>query len=353
MRFLFYIDNLNKGGAQKFCIQFAQYLSEEGHYVCILTNKKVNERIENLHYQQLTSVSTFGRLSELYFFLRKNNFFYIFSIMNTASLRIGLMKVMMPRLRFVAFERTNIAYDDISISKKLMIYMSLQLATFVACQTLEYAQDLRSKLPLTRTVLLPNCVKLDRNSKKMNAETKKDKIVLYSVGRLVKSKCVLELVHFMRALPPYLSEKLELHVFGDGPEFSEIVDIVSNRVLGTPVIKLHGWVDKEEIDWSKCDYLISVSSFEGFPNTFLEALNAGCPIVTRKYRGGWNELARDDYNAFVLSHENWQKDLFNVFTTIVNNRSIRGRMSVKGKKLVENYDCVNVFAKFCGEVGIT
>jgi glycosyltransferase involved in cell wall biosynthesis len=66
--------------------------------------------------------------------------------------------------------------------------------------------------------------------------------------------------------------------FGEGPLRGEIEQQVSESGLGARV-KVHGYCESLWAVMKAADVFVSVSMFEGHPNTVLEAIAARCPLV--------------------------------------------------------------------------
>ena len=97
------------------------------------------------------------------------------------------------------------------------------------------------------------------------------KPVFISVGGLIKRKNM----HFLiQAFNEYANDdKGALVVLGDGPQMQELRDMSSNHVHFTGNVS-------NVADYLACsDYFVSSSFSEGLPNTVLEALAAGLPLL--------------------------------------------------------------------------
>ena len=110
------------------------------------------------------------------------------------------------------------------------------------------------------------------------------KIVLF-VGRFDLQKYKNGLSHqknvdnFLMALT-YLKDDPDIvGIFcGDGPRLSEVQEMARELGLADRVLML-GYVDNVWSIMKLADVFVSVSHFEGFPNTVLEAMACGCPLV--------------------------------------------------------------------------
>ncbi len=97
--------------------------------------------------------------------------------------------------------------------------------------------------------------------------------MILTVSRLVPRKGVQYLVEAMRRLPP----DWELVVAGDGPYRSAL----ERQAAGLPV-RFTGFVSHREVAelYAQAAIFVLPSLVENFPMVLLEAMNAGCAVVT-------------------------------------------------------------------------
>lgn len=103
----------------------------------------------------------------------------------------------------------------------------------------------------------------------------KDRIILYA-GRLEAQK---NLPVFFRALPRVLSSgPFQVLICGDGSETGELNKLASDLRIADRV-RFLGYVGNLHALMKAADVCVSVSKFEGQPNTVMEAMACGCPLV--------------------------------------------------------------------------
>ena len=66
------------------------------------------------------------------------------------------------------------------------------------------------------------------------------------------------------------------------------------------------------------DYLINTSDFEGFPNSVVEAMSSGIPIIASQSFGGINEIIKDKKFGIIY---NRKRDLKKVLNKILTNKT--------------------------------
>ena len=94
----------------------------------------------------------------------------------------------------------------------------------------------------------------------------------------------------------------------------------------------------------KYDYFINFSDFEGFPNSVVESLSVGVPVLASQSYGGINEILSNKNFGLIFNNrrllEKYLKDIYNKKLMIKINRSqvINHLNNFSVKKNIENYD---------------
>jgi len=164
------------------------------------------------------------------------------------------------------------------------------------------------------------------------------KVILF-VGRLVPKKGVIYLLQAFQAISvTYPNAKLIL--IGDGPE-RERLERWAFGNLNSGTYNFMGSKNHEEVvQWlSKADLLVAPSvtdesgDTEGLPNTILEGMAAGLPIVST-YHAGIPEAVIDGETGF-LCHERNVDELAARIIEILSNSDLSRRMGEAGRRRVE------------------
>jgi glycosyltransferase involved in cell wall biosynthesis len=108
----------------------------------------------------------------------------------------------------------------------------------------------------------------------------------------------------------YLLDQFERHIApqgavlvlaGNGPEKESLVKRIRSSRLLSAAVTLHPWSDKETLRgfYQGADCFVHPSSQEGLPNTLLEAMACGLPVIASNI-GGNNELVTHGHNGFLF-----------------------------------------------------
>ena len=134
------------------------------------------------------------------------------------------------------------------------------------------------KLPIIENWLSnKSLLEIGRNRNQKEAKIKR----LLFVGWLEKSKGVNELLNSFNEVSRKYD--LELHIVGDGNYMPEAVSFVVEHELKDKVI-FHGWLrgNDLEMQYANADVFVLPSYSEGFPNSMMEAMASGLPVIVSK-----------------------------------------------------------------------
>ncbi|MCG8314456.1 MAG: glycosyltransferase family 4 protein [Pseudomonadales bacterium] len=126
---------------------------------------------------------------------------------------------------------------------------------------------------------------------------------LLFVGRLHPVKAVDILIKAMNTLVSEHKGKIHLILIGDGPERSNLENMVAQLGIGNNVTFLGNQPQIKVAAWMKAaSLLVLPSHMEGLPNVMLEALSLGLPVVASNV-GGIPEVI-DDCNGRLVEPAN-------------------------------------------------
>ncbi|EKK20615.1 Poly(glycerol-phosphate) alpha-glucosyltransferase GftA [Fructilactobacillus florum 8D] len=101
--------------------------------------------------------------------------------------------------------------------------------------------------------------------------------------------------------------QLQFDIYGQG-EQKEPIEKLIKTCRAEDYIQLRGLSDDLEHVYPRYDAFISASFSEGFGLTYIEALNAGLPVITFDARFGAQELIKDGQNGFLATLKREDED---------------------------------------------
>ena len=155
-------------------------------------------------------------------------------------------------------------------------------AAFVVANSRGLAALARKCDPEQRVLVIPNGVDTAWPERASGKEPSAD-IRLITVGRLNLQKNYPSL---LRALAALRETGWTLEIIGDGPERNALQSLAQELGLADRVF-LRGWIDRKELPahLAKADVFVFPSLQEGMPNTVLEAMVAGLPVIACAVEG--------------------------------------------------------------------
>lgn len=192
-------------------------------------------------------------------------------------------------------------------------------------------------VPLGRITVLRNGVDLTRFGSISREEARLelgitgDVVVIGHVGRLVPVKDQAALVHAAAVLRDR-GDRFRVLIVGDGPLRGELEQQVADMDLGTCVQFLGHRADVERF-FAALDVYVLCSRSEGMPNTILEAMASGVPVVSTNV-GGADELVVEGETGFLVP-AGQVRALAEALHCLVVDRQLRRALGAAGQARAE------------------
>lgn len=124
-----------------------------------------------------------------------------------------------------------------------------------------------------------------------------DRISLVSIGGLYPNKRVAIVFAAFAKLPPALTDRIDYHVIGEGPERQQLERLAQSAGMKTI---FHGNLPHQEAMalLSRADALVHASAYETFGLVMAEAMALGLPVVATR-SGGPEEFVTDQVGTLV------------------------------------------------------
>ena len=296
---IIFISEFNLGGAGNSIFKLCKNLPKSNFNITVICLNKCYYKSVLLKYGikviEINSSKTIYGMYRVKYLVKKlikynqkniflSNIYYsnILSIFFLRSLKIKIILV-----ERTPFQELFIYYNFLDFFKKqiIKILISFTFKKADACIanskyiSKEYNKFYNLKF---QTINPPSFKKLFPFTKK-----RKNQVCFGVVSRLSKEKKIENLIKIL----PKLKGKPILKIIGDGPEGEKLKQLAKNLNLKNRVV-FYGSFKPNNI-WKamkEFDYLINTSDFEGFPNSVIEALSAGVPVIASQSFGGINDI---------------------------------------------------------------
>jgi glycosyltransferase involved in cell wall biosynthesis len=215
----------------------------------------------------------------------------------------------------------------------------LRQCDVVLCQTALAARNLATLYPCdeSKLVVLGNWIDAggyataaaDRAHRAPPARP----VVLF-MGWMEQAKGVFELVDAARRLRQRGLD-FRLVMCGSGGQYDALVEQCGQDPLAGTV-EFRGWVDepKKRAALAEADLLVLPSYHEGLPNSLVEAMAAGLPVVTTPV-GGIPCLVESGRNGLLVPPRDAEK-LADAIETLLRDEPLRRKMGAANRRQIEN-----------------
>jgi glycosyltransferase involved in cell wall biosynthesis len=194
-----------------------------------------------------------------------------------------------------------------------------------------YAAETAPDLPIE---VISNAIELSVFTPPRQQHQHEGPVRLLFVGRLNAFKNVEMLVEMTNRLKAMEVDNFELQLVGEGEHRSNLERLVVEKGL-TRQVRFLGWVDRTAIVeiYRQADLFVTATTWEGMPNTVLEGMACGLPVVGTR-ASGLAELVREGVNGYLVDI-NDASTLADRVADLIENPYERRRMGKESRKIAE------------------
>lgn len=318
-RVLFIMHELRLGGAERVITNVVNNFEDQDYEVHFCLFKKKGELIEHLneriHLHILNSPRVIFGVFKLIRLIKRIKPILVLSsithvnillsilkkIPGISKYRIGVREVNNPSIRAKYLKKSR--YLDIIYSK------TINNLDFIVAQSSYMKKDLLEtyRLNPNKIKVISNPIDTEIIERQLKESSKKrlfddQKIKVLSVGGMRKQKNLTFLVEVFQ----YLNEKYHLYILGDGPEYSNLENLIKEKGLQEKVTLLGR--DKNPYKYmDQADIFCLTSFYEGFPNVVIEANYCGKYVLAVRVPGVDDEVIEEGKNGSLLAEFDLEK----------------------------------------------
>lgn len=323
MQIYMFIAHMGVGGAERVCVNLANEWASRGHEVniCVLNLK---DDINTHLLDKRVKVAELGvsRLRYAAFpmarYIKKNKPKFMFVFGNEMAIIINKLKklhLVNTKVIVRVLNNVNISLskeDNVSpVVEQYLKSAQKQLADmdYVIAQCRDMRNMIIDKKLVTEdkisVVYNPVSKGLLQKVEDIVASQKENsnaKTRITFIGRVDPQKQPLQLIECFNKIVGQVPEAT-LRIVGDGNLMEQTKELVEKYGIGKSVIFDGIRKDMENV-YSQTDVVILSSQYEGMPNTLIEAIGCGIPVVSYDCPIGPAEIVEDGVNGFLVEQDN-------------------------------------------------
>jgi glycosyltransferase involved in cell wall biosynthesis len=165
--------------------------------------------------------------------------------------------------------------------------------------------------------------------------SKADKVKLLFVGRIIRTKGVLDAIRAVSNMNT--KNSVQFSIIGDGEDLKNC-QMEADKLGLTDVIIFRGWCSKEEVEraYQEADIFVFPSFREPTGGALLEAMSYGLPCITCDYGGpGYIVDERCGIRVPPMESEKYAQQLALDMDRLVNDKTLRETLGKGAKKHAE------------------
>ena len=361
MKVLLCISTLKSGGAEKNISILANLLIKKKYQVTILTfDKKKSKsffyldkkiRVINLDLLKkskniLSSIKNFIlRVKKIRKLVIQEEFKFFVSYINTMNITM-LISTLFLDIKKIISDRNNPYYSRNSILIKLLKFFFYRNANQLILQTKEskkYYWFLNKK----KILIINNFFDENFELKKKYKLGKKIKIIV--VSKIEKQKGIKLLIDSLKGIKKKYNFKCD--IYGKGSLFFNVKKFIRQNDMSDSIF-LKKTCNLKKV-YKKYDLYILSSYYEGYPNSLVEAMITGLPVISSSCDYGPKEIITNQVNGLLfevgsrfdlikkiehsINNYNFatklgQKAKLNYNPTIINNKNIKKWLNILKKR---------------------
>lgn len=337
MRVLFVFGGKQKGGAERAITNISSHMIKENevHFLGLkkidnfysISNKiKYHLMERESDYKKNFFIRNINRLTKIRKIIKEVNPDVIISFAREQSYRILLLNYFNKR-KIIVSVRNDPKHEYTTFKEKLVMKILYKRVNGFVFQT-EEAKKFFDKKVQDKSVIIPNPINEEYLSG--NTKVKKEKKIV-SVGRLVEQKNHAFLIDSFAKIANAFSD-YSLVIYGSGELKENLQKQINSYGLDKRII-LAGEVQDVRKNIEDASLFILPSIYEGMPNSLIEAMALGLPVISTDCPcGGPRFLIQNNVNG-ILVPVNDVNELADEIEKILTDDEFREKIGKNAKNI--------------------
>lgn len=346
---IFFLPNFSSGGAGNSILNICKNLNKKKYHIYVISLQKNFYKSElKKHCKEIKEIqgtSTLFCLKKIENYIKKfdKNRTLIISNINYANSLFVIFFKILKKYKLVVIERTpyqelDIYYNLKDAIKKFIIKTFIQLfynkVDSLIANSKKTAMDFEKIIKKKCFYVYP--LSHQKNIKIYKKKNFKKEIKILTIARLSREKNIEDQIY---ALKKINDKRFKLNIVGDGSLKIKLKNLINELNINSKIFNYSDSIKKKLL--LKSDLYICSSDFEGFPNTVVEAINYGLPVISTRSHGGINEILLNGSGGEYYESKNI-KDLSEKIKKIVKFYKISVKKNNRAKKKLYRFSEKNV-----------
>ena len=349
------VSSLSAGGAERVISTMANYWAKKNWEITFITldsyktdfyplDSRVERKALNLvndsHNLFMALLSNFRRIRTIRKALKETTPDTVISFVDTTNVLTLLSCIGLKINRTIVSERVDPSVHPLPSTWRFLRRISYPLADRVVVQTDSIQKWARKFLPEKKIAIIANPV-CSSNDVQCHSDNdlsplfgKRDSKFLVGMGRLTHQKGFDILIRAFANISERHPE-WKLVIFGEGTERAALHQLISSTGMSERVF-LPGTTATPGYFLKQADLFVLPSRYEGFPNTLLEAMMAGLPVISFDCPSGPAEIIRTGVDG-VLVPAGDSHALTSEIEKLMESKDKRERLAARAPEVIERF----------------
>ncbi len=339
---LFYIDSMQKGGANRVMANLVDFFSKKNFNVIlvndIFSDKDIPEYEVNSSAKRIildvsgsnAIISNFKRIRKLRKVIYEENPDCILSFMGPPNIRMLLSSMFIPCRKVVSVRNDPNREYGKNIIKKIITNCIFLLADGCVFQTEDASKYFVKSIRKKSTIIVNPVNEIFFNTP--SSDIRKNVV---TVGRLFPQKNHKLLIKAFALFSEKNADE-NLIIYGEGPLKSELVEYASKLGIKERVL-FPGSISNVSNELCKAKVFVLSSDYEGLPNALMEAMACGTAVISTDCPAGGPNYLLKDIDAGILVPCNDADQMAKAISVLMNeekNKYYQDQAKIKSKEFL-------------------
>jgi glycosyltransferase involved in cell wall biosynthesis len=340
------------GGMTKYCSLLINAFPEEVETVLMVQKLKNQSSYERYNNVEIYRVSTFGNRSIRQIVANTRSLFTGMRIIRkgkidvvhghlSAGIAIAWFLGKIFRIPVVATPYSFVTVGFSHLQSRIMRFIE-NVIYRKADKLVFESEENRVKAYTIRGLSYPNSVVINTGiiipEARNSHGNDKNMINLLYIGRLIKIKCIENLILAFLFMDAETKKKIHLDILGEGALYEELNALIINHDL-TENITLHGYVEDSVGFFLKANIFLLTSHQEGLSISLLEAMSYGLACIVNNFG-----VPFDETQVVILQNNN-PETIATAVTRLVSDPDLITFYGKNARKVLSEKFTVNHFAR--------